>query len=226
MCGRFLVSYTYQELLSYLSDVYAIEDPAIDEGFPRYNIAPTQNVVAVLFDGTRYRAGMLRWGLVPHWAKDQGIGAKLINARSETVREKPAFRDSVRTKRCVILADGFYEWKRTTTGKQPMLIRRTDERLYAMAGLWSVNRNVAKTPLYTATILTTSANALMADIHERMPVILTEEDAMRWLDPATDSDALTDLMVPYAKDDLSAIPISNRVNNVSNDSIENIRPLS
>jgi putative SOS response-associated peptidase YedK len=107
-----------------------------------------------------------------------------------------------------------------------MLIRRKDKRMYAMAGLWSVNRNVAKTPLYTATILTTSANALMADIHERMPVILNEEDAMRWLDPATDSDALTDLMVPYAKDDLSAIPISNRVNNVNNDSIENIRPLS
>lgn len=226
MCGRFVVSYTYEELLRYLDEVYDVTDPVIDPTFPRYNVAPTQPVLAVLSDGKAYRAGMLQWGFVPSWAKDESIGQRMINARSETVLDKPAYRDSVRHKRCILLASGFYEWKKTPDVKQPYHITREDERLFAMAGLWSSYRKEDGSMRYTSTILTTSPNDVMQDIHERMPVILDEADAKVWLDHRTSTDSLIDLMRPFTRYPMKATPISSRVNNVRNEGIENIRPLT
>jgi putative SOS response-associated peptidase YedK len=194
---------------------------------PRYNIAPTQDVLAVrAAEGGQREAAMLRWGLVPSWAKELQSGAPLINARAETVAEKPAFRTALRRRRCLIPADGFYEWQQSGAArgkKQPYYIHRRDERPFAFAGLWE--RWTAKDSpppeqfaIESCTIVTTAANATLAPLHDRMPVVLAEGDYALWLDPALqDAAAVVPLLAPCDDEELIAEPVSTHVNRVAND---------
>jgi putative SOS response-associated peptidase YedK len=185
---------------------------------PRYNIAPTQQVGIVRQAGPEQREFVwMRWGLVPRWAKDLSIGSQMINARSETAATKPAFRDSFKRRRCLIAADGFFEWKTVGRQKQPYLIRPNDGGPFGFAGLWDRwGTDVER--IETCTILTTAANKLLCDLHDRMPVIFGPADYERWLDPAiTDVAELQPLLDAYPADDLVVEPVSPRVNQVAND---------
>lgn len=190
---------------------------------PRYNIAPTQSVVVVMVDpetGTR-RLDRLRWGLIPSWANEISIGARMINARSETVDEKPSFKKAFASRRCLVIADCYYEWKKTDDGKQPFVIERSDRRsVLAMAGLWESNRKVTGdgSSLRTCTILTTDANATTRGIHHRMPVMLSDDDLGVWLNKdANDPEELKPMLVPAAEDLLSVRAVNRHVNNARND---------
>ena len=190
---------------------------------PRYNVAPSQAVPVVLLNReTTFReVRRMRWGLVPFWAKDPSIGDRMINARAETVAAKPAFRRPFRERRCLIPADGFYEWQRQGRQKQPWYIRRRDGEPFAFAGLWDLWQPPGEEPLESCTIVTTAPNALLAPIHDRMPVILARPDFPRWLDPTyQDLEALTRLLVPCPVEDFETFPVSLRVNNPANEGAE------
>ncbi len=209
MCGR----YAFFSPAEAVRRTFALDDvPALE---PRYNIAPTQDVPAVRAgeEGARSFA-MLHWGLVPKWAKERAIGNRMINARSETLAEKPSFRDAYRKRRCLVLADGWYEWQVTPAGKQPWFIRRKPAQPFAFAGLWERWKDPAGgAMLESCTIITTDAAAAIRKIHERMPVVLADADWDRWLDTAfSDTDTLSALLKPYADDALEAWPVSREVN--------------
>jgi putative SOS response-associated peptidase YedK len=218
MCGRFLL----QAPVDVLQRAFGFEErPNLR---PRYNIAPTQAVPIVRRnDGGGRELALVRWGLIPAWAKEAGIGSRLINARSETMAEKPAFRSAFRKRRCLVPADGFYEWRKPEGGgpKQPMLIRRRGEGPFAFAGLWERWRG-PEGEVETCTILTTEANSILAPIHDRMPVILDPASYDRWLDPA--QTGAEELLRPCPDGWLEAFPVSTRVNNVRNDAAELITP--
>ena len=189
---------------------------------PRYNIAPTQPVATVVRDAEsgRNRLAIMRWGLIPSWAKDPTIGSKLINARGESVAEKPSFRAALRARRCLIVADGFYEWQAQDDGpKQPLFITLQDRQPFGLAGLWERwTEPESGETVTTCTIITTAPNALMATIHNRMPVILPREAYAAWLDPAqTDSQRVVPLLKPYPADLMTAWPVSRKVNSPAND---------
>lgn len=222
MCGR----YTLSTPTDLLGDLYEIETLVSTQ--PRFNIAPTQEALNVRIDSDtgKRRLDLLRWGLVPFWAKDPGIGNRMINARSETVAEKPAFRVSVKKRRCLVLADGFYEWQATGGPKQPYFFHRGDGQPFAMAGLWDRWEKGEEGPLETFTILTTSPNEVVAPIHKRMPVILAREDFPRWLDPTfEDLDSLRKLLVPAPKSLLETYPVSTYVNNPANEGMDCVEPI-
>lgn len=211
MCGRF----TFATDRAVLQERFACDTSALTYT-PSYNIAPGQDVVAVINDGTN-RAGTLRWGLVPSWARDPSIGNRLINARVETVAEKPSFRQALRQRRCLVLADGFYEWRRTATGKEPMYIRLCSQQPFAFAGLWEVWRDAAGTRLATCTLLTTAANDFMQPIHHRMPVILDPAAEASWLDRrVTEPDVLLPLVTAPLATPLEAYAVSSAVNTPRN----------
>jgi putative SOS response-associated peptidase YedK len=194
---------------------------------PRANIAPTQDVAAVRLgeDGARHFV-TLRWGLIPSWAKDATIASKMINARGETVAEKPAFRSAFRARRCLIPADGFYEWKTEDGAKQPYRIVRADRTPFAFAGLWERwDKASDGVPVETSTIITTDANETLQAIHHRMPVILDAADFAAWLDPAVRPADLQGLLRPFPSQDLIAYRVSRRVNAVANDDLSLIEPL-
>lgn len=210
MCGRYMIT-------SPLEAVRALF--GVEEGLnlaPRYNVAPTQDVPVVRLgeDGQRHLA-MLRWGLVPHWAKDLSIGSRMINARGESVAEKPAFRDSFKHRRCIVVADGFYEWRSEDGRKQPYAIRRPDHGLFAMAGLWARWSKGDGPPVETCTIVTTGANRRLSELHERMPVILDRDDHEEWL--AGSPEEAQALIGPAPEDFFEFRPASPRVNSVRND---------
>lgn len=196
MCGRFTLRTRANQLLLELG----AEDASIDWS-PRYNIAPTQKVMAVRhrYKGEGREAVLLRWGLVPSWAPDLSIGSRMINARAETIAEKPSFRTPLKKRRCVIVADGFYEWKKEGKSKQPFHIQMESEKPFLFAGLWESWNKSGSEPTETCTIITTEPNSFMAPIHDRMPVILEPEKADIWLDPEVEGvDLLRSLLVPYA----------------------------
>ena len=215
MCGRFAF-YSPREAITRL---FGVEFPL--DFAPRYNIAPTQHVAALRLStaGTPEPA-MLRWGLVPSWAKDAAIGNRLINARAETVAEKPSFRAAYRRRRCVILADGFYEWQAVDGAKQPYFIAAADAQPFAMAGLWERWDREAQ-PLETCTIITAQANRFMRALHARMPVVLETGDVGRWLERGD-----ADLLAPCREDRLIAQAVARSVNNPRNEGPELIAPLS
>ena len=172
------------------------------------------------------RLDLLKWGLVPFWAKDPTIGNRLINARSETVAEKPAYRVSLRKKRCLVIADGFYEWQGSVSPKQPYFFHRQDGHPFAMAGLWDRWDKGEEAPLETFTILTTTPNEVVAPIHKRMPVILEPGSLDRWLDPSLeDISALIPLLVPAQGSLLEAVPVSTYVNNPANEGPRCVEPI-
>lgn len=221
MCGRFTLTASLDDLQAAFP---GFEWPPVHA--PRFNIAPSQPVLAIPNDGSR-RAGFFVWGLVPAWARDPAIGSRLINARAETLAEKPAFRGSYRHHRCLILADGFYEWKREPGGrvKTPYFIRLKGGRPFAFAGLWDRWQAPDGGELLSCAIVTTQANALMRPIHERMPVLLTGAACDRWLDPAPRRpDELRDLLTPFPAGEMEAYAVSTLVNSPANDRPECIRP--
>lgn len=233
MCGRFTLHHTLEELEERFAAEVEAKPPAETE--PRYNIAPTQDVLVVTQNGARHLQGY-HWGLIPSWAKDPAIGSKMINARAETLAEKPSFRTALQRRRCLIPADGFYEWQDTTadanqaSGKKaprtPMHIRLQDGGLFAFAGLWDEWRAPDGSPLRSCTIITTAPNAVTAPIHDRMPVILRPEDEGLWLDRSvTESAALLPLLVPYPAERMEAYAVSRQVNAPTVDAPACIAPL-
>ena len=221
MCGR----YTLTVPVEILAEEFGVTGP-LPEVPPSYNIAPTQEVAAVLADDGERRLEMLRWGLIPSWADDPGIGSRMINARSETVPEKPSFRRAFKERRCLIPADGFYEWKTTGNGKQPYYIRMEGGRPFAFAGLWESWRG-SREEIRSCTILTTEANDRVSNIHHRMPVILAPEDHGLWLDPdIREADPLLPLLAPYPDDVMEAYPVSRFVNRPTNDDPRCVEPLA
>jgi len=222
MCGRF-TNHTpakiYAQIFSATLD--GIETP------PRFNIAPSDNVLAcrVVADGER-KLVTLKWGLVPFWAKEPKIGYKMINARAETVATKPAFRAAFRHRRCLICADGFYEWKPTKQGKQPYHIRLIGGQPFAFAGLWEHWEREDQT-IESCTVIVTDANELVNPIHDRMPVILSPDNYDRWLDPTnTDISELQQLLRPFPADEMESYPVSKAVNRAGQDDPRMIEPIS
>lgn len=222
MCGRFTLLIPGEEL----AESFGLEaTPALA---PRYNIAPTQEAAVVRVDepGAPRRLAELRWGLVPAWADDPSIGSRLINARAETVAEKPAFRDAFRERRCAVPADGFYEWAETDGGgKQPYVIRLADGGPFAFAGLWERWRGADGEELESFAILTTRPSEMVAEIHDRMPVLLRDARLDLWLDPEERRpESLGRVFPPPPEDALVAYPVSRAVNDPSHDSPACLEP--
>jgi len=219
MCGRFAF-YTPAEAVVRLFSVESTEELA-----PRYNIAPTQSAAVVRRqeDASR-RLSLLRWGLIPFWAKDPAIGNRLINARAETAGSKPAFRQAYRKRRCLVLANGFYEWQRAGSGKIPWYITHASTQPFAMAGLWESWSGSADEPLETFTILTTTASDGLSQIHQRMPVVLDSDGIRVWLDPESADNALSATVAASQGTAFEAVPVSRRVNSPANDGPELIAP--
>ncbi|GAB4424866.1 MAG: SOS response-associated peptidase [Chloroflexi bacterium OHK40] len=221
MCGRFSLAVPAEQLATQFA---LTEAPALS---PRYNIAPTQEVAVVRAGDRGRELAMFRWGLVPPWATDPSIGARMINARSETAAEKPAFRGAMRQRRCLIPASGFYEWQAQPGGKQPFYIGLADGQPFALAGLWEHWRSPEGQWLLTCTILTTTANELVQPLHDRMPVIVPPKQYDHWLDPGiTDAGPLQELLVPFPAAQMRAYPVSRAVNRVTNDDPSLIAPLA
>lgn len=213
MCGRF----TLRTPMNKVAEVFGLDDmPDIE---PRYNVAPTQPVVAVRLrpEAEKRELALLRWGLIPHWADDPSIGNRMINARAETVAGKPAFRQAFKKRRCLVVADGFYEWKKTDGKKQPYYIRLKDDQPFGFAGLWERWSRDGE-EIQSCTIVTTEPNELMKPIHNRMPVIVQPDDYYRWLDPAFDDGApLQPVLQRYPAELMEAYPVSTLVNNPRNE---------
>ena len=219
MCGRVTVRTPAKDLAQALGLELA---PGLPEGM-RFNIAPSQPVPAVLDVAPRTLVAV-RWGLIPHWAKDAKIASKMSNARSESVATKPAFRDAFRHRRCLVLVDGFYEWKRDGAKKRPFLFHRPDDQPFPIAGLWDEWFAPDGSPWRTCTVLTCGANALMSNIHDRMPVIIEPENAERWLDPKTEEAALKALMSPVRESFLRCDEVSPVVNDARHEGPDCIEP--
>lgn len=215
MCGRYTLTAFEQQL----AEEFELDDLAHPE--PRYNIAPTQHAAVVRVSGESGRRELVmhKWGLIPHWAKDMSIGSRMINARAETAAEKPAFRSSLKRQRCLVPANGFYEWKTLDPGakksaKQPYFIRRRDGGVLAFAGLWDRWPSPEGEEIGSFTILTTEPNEFMRKLHDRMPVIIPRDAYSVWLDTkGQDIERISPLLCPFPGDELVAFPVSNRVNN-------------
>lgn len=218
MCGRYAIMETNE--LQGRFDL--AETPP--ELAPRYNVAPRQTLPTIVRHSPNSVA-LMRWGFIPFWAKEAAMGDRMINARAETVAEKPAYRRAFRTQRCLVPASGFYEWRRTEQGKQPYFIHLADAPLFAFAGLYDTWRDPAGAEIQTYTIITTAANDLMAPIHDRMPVILDPDDEDLWLDPdATEPERLLPLLRPYPAAAMAAHPVSRSVNSPVNDHADLVQP--
>jgi len=220
MCGRYTV-----RSIQPIAELFGISLPP--EFQPRFNIAPTQDVLVVRSAATAVNSGkvdrtrrgdLLRWGLVPSWADDPSVGNRMINARAETAAERPAFREAMRRRRCLVPADGFYEWQKQdgSKRKQPHLIRMKNDRPFAFGGLWE-NWWRGDDRIESFTILTTSPNVLIAPIHDRMPVIVPPDEYDRWLDPAASTADVAGLLRPYPPEGMETQPVSTQVNNPAND---------
>ena len=215
MCGRF----TLRIPASRLVEIFSLLD--VPDFSARYNIAPTQMVASIRKVGPVRELTMQRWGLIPFWAKDKKIGNRMINARSETADTKPAFRAAFKKRRCLIPADGFYEWRKSADSKTktPYLIHMRNEEPFAFAGLWET-WSAAEETVESCTILTTSPNEMMAEVHDRMPVILGEDDYDTWLDETTSKDTLTQLLKPMSAAAMAMCTVSTFVNSPRNESPE------
>lgn len=221
MCGRFAL-FSPEEMLSAMFGVEGAGFPS-----PSYNIPPTRDIAAVRAaaeGAARRELALLRWGLIPSWAKDPAIGNRMINARAETAPDKPAFRSAFRLRRCLVPADGFYEWRKAGARKQPYFVRMADGRPFAIAALWELWAG-PDGEIASCTLLTTDANERLAPIHDRMPVILSPADYGAWLDPELDKPAtLLPLLRPYPPGEITAFPVRTLVNNPGTDDPRCIEP--
>ncbi len=222
MCGRITLSKPKKIKAKDLK----VPQAEVDRLKPRYNVVPSNPVAAILNEKTR-RIEPLRWGLIPSWAKDETIGARMINARAETIAEKPSFKGLLNKHRCLILADGFYEWAEGPSGKQPYFIHLKSDEAFTLAGLWSHWTNAKGQEIKTCTIITCGPNSLMEKIHNRMPVILDGKAREAWLDPDNkEGAALTALLQPYSAKEMQAYPVSKLVNSPQNDTEDCLKPIS
>jgi putative SOS response-associated peptidase YedK len=222
MCGRFTLTDPDADL------AVQFNLPQIPDMQPRYNIAPTQPVAAVRMrrQSPDREMVLLHWGLIPFWAKDPSIGSRMINARSETVADKPAFRAAFRRRRCLVVADGFYEWQKQNGAKQPFYIRLRDGHPFAFAGLWEHWEGSDASVVESCTLLTAQPNDLLRPVHNRMPVILHPQDYELWLDPEIQQvEMLQPLLRPYSPEEMDAYPVSRWVNSPENDDPQCIAPL-
>ncbi|MBT2707206.1 SOS response-associated peptidase [Pseudomonas sp. ISL-84] len=221
MCGRF----TLTETINKLQMTFEFEYSG-GEIVPRYNIAPSQNILTIIGSGEQRIGKQMKWGLVPFWAKDEKIGYKMINARAEGIDSKPSFKKPFKSKRCLIPADGFYEWKKTEEGKQPYRFIIKNEEPFAFAGVWDM-WDKGDNPLMSCTIITTVPNEVTEEVHDRMPVILKESDFEDWLNPNfDDTEYLKSLLVPYPAEKMDKYPVSSKVNSPKNEMAELISPLN
>jgi putative SOS response-associated peptidase YedK len=217
MCGRF----TFSEFEG-IDERFQIQPQNLKSN---YNVAPTQDVPVIINNGSNQLA-FFRWGLIPFWAKDPSIGNKMINARAETVDEKPSFRHSLQRKRCLILADGFYEWKKEGSSKRPYRIILNNKELFGFAGLWDTWKSPTGEIINSCSIITTTPNEIMVAIHDRMPVILSRDSERFWLDQSiVDSHFLKDLLVPYPAESMMAYEVSTLVNSPKNNGPECLVPV-
>ena len=222
MCGRFTLRSSGESVAE------AFDLPQVPDLLPRFNIAPGQSVAVVreMPQAQDRQLAYLRWGLIPAWADDPSIGDRLANTRSETAATKPSFRKAFRSRRCLVVADGFYEWQKINGHKQPYFVGLQSDRPFGMAGLWERWEKGGE-PVESCTILTTDANELMQPIHERMPVIIPPEQYGLWLDPrCQDSEKLAKLLRPYPSTHMLAYRVSTAVNNPKNDVVKCVAPLA
>ncbi|MFH1131856.1 MAG: SOS response-associated peptidase [Pseudomonadota bacterium] len=219
MCGRFTITVSPEELKA------DFDLASVPQGMmPRFNIAPSQDVPVVTSQAPD-KLVLYRWGLVPSWAKDPAMGNRMINARADTLAQKPAFKTSFKKKRCIVLADGFYEWKAEGAVKIPFYVRLKTRRPFSFAGLWDHWKSSEDEEIYSCTIITTEPNKLLNPIHDRMPVILEREDRAIWLNPKVeDLDRLSKMLLPYPDEDMEAYPVSTLVNSPAIDREECIAP--
>jgi len=225
MCGRYALAQEHEALRIRFGFTEETALPFVHS--PRFNIAPTQ-IAPIVTNGQEMKLRNMRWGLIPHWAKDPAIGNSLINARADTVAEKPSFRDSFKKRRCLVPATGFFEWKKEplSKSKQPFFIATRSRDIFSFAGLWSIWKNPQTAEeMLSYTILTTEPNELMSEIHNRMPVILPVEREKDWLDLSASPEFLRGLLAPYPAALLEAFPVSKIVNSPRNDSPDCIAPL-
>ena len=220
MCGRFTLTVSGRVL----AELFDVDD--VPELEPRYNIAPSRQVLAARTGAAGAREVVpFRWGLIPSWADDEKIGNRMINARAEGVAARPSFRSAVRHRRCLVAADGFYEWRKVAGGKQPYLIRFADGRPFAFAGLWERWQRGAE-PVESCTIITTRPNDLVAELHDRMPVILARAHFAEWLAPEPlAAQRLDELLAPFPTEGMESFPVGRRVNSPGNDDPRCIEPL-
>jgi putative SOS response-associated peptidase YedK len=215
MCGRYRLSRRKQIVAEYFDSV-----PGEEDWNPHYNIAPTQSVPVIRQNPKKpiRELSFMRWGLIPSWAKDSSVAAQMINARSETAGTKPAYRDALKSCRCLIPADGFYEWQKTGNAKQPYCFEVNEGKLFAFAGIWDHWKEPNGNWLETCSVLTTTPNAVTSPVHDRMPVILDPDSYDLWLDPGMrDVSTVSDLLKPYDARQMRCYPVSTRINYVGND---------
>lgn len=221
MCGRYSLTHNEQEI----QERFQVDSFCHTHLTPRFNIAPSQGVPVVVFANNRRELGLFTWGLIPSWTKDLHKAKPLINARAETLADKPSFKRALASRRCIIPADGFYEWQKTTSGKLPMRIRLKSDELFGLAGLWEEWRGPDGHTVQTCTIITVVANSLLAGIHDRMPAILPPDMESTWLNPTMhDASKLLTLLMPYPDNQLEAYPVSRLINSASVESPECIAP--
>lgn len=221
MCGRFDL---HSEPVVILKE-FRIDHVAVDYK-PSYNIAPSRNIVIIRDDGKRHLVHC-RWGFLPSWAEDPNIGYKMINARAETVAEKPAFRDAFRNQRCLVVADGFYEWRKAGKQRLPVYVRLKSQKPIGFAGIYNTWTSPEGESICTCTIITTAANDLISPIHDRMPAIVPKDREDIWLDPnVRDKEKLIPLLTPFPSEELEIHDVSPLINNPEYDSPEGIKPLS
>ena len=213
MCGR----YSLTSNLGELGERFDFEASDLIHN-PRYNIAPTQQILTVTHNGSRNEASLMKWGLIPPWSKTPDISSRMINARGETLEEKPSFREPLFKRRCLVLADGFYEWTKTNAGKRPMRIKLRSGEPFGFAGLWEIWKSPGDEIIRSCTIITTHPNKLMERIHHRMPVIIPKDSEDLWLDSRNqDADSIRDLIKPFPGDEMEVYEITNLVNSAAND---------
>lgn len=218
MCGRF----TLRQSCETIAETFQVSE--LQEINPQYNIAPSNAIATIILDSQKQLKWM-RWGLIPSWAKDESIGNRMINARAETLSEKPSFRNAFKKRRCLILADGFYEWQKTEKQKQPYYFQLKDGKPFAFAGLWERWQPQDGETITSCTIITTEANELVEAIHDRMPVILSANAYDQWLDPQSSQSELTSFLKPYDAQAMEGYPVSPVVNRPSYNQPECIKPL-
>ncbi len=217
MCGRFTLAISAKQLSEYVMDKYKISDYVTTDFSPKFNVSPGTEIISVLHDFKKYRIGTLKWGFVPNFSKGE-ISFKMINAKGETLFDKPAFKQAALSQRCVILADSFYEWDKQDKKGNPRRILTTDQKIFSMAGIWNTYVNEDGNKVHTVAIVTTKANQMMSEIHDRMPVILTKRGEEVWLNPdIKNEEELEKVLVPYQSDKMKMYKVSKKVNKTSYD---------